>query len=197
MKYPFLFDSDCTPSDCVEQKILLKINLFIHKISESCSWTKAKYCFIWISTSIRPGTAPRTACSAPALRGEFMFGKHSTKAPFTIVHWTRALKLLPVTLLHLPSARSFPNGKNSLFVSYCVSKNEFISPRVSLFFLFFGRFPSKRTRHKHNRNGLFRNEIFIPDTFIILLPSLNINFTNAGEVKRGRSLDGRWPSAGY
>jgi len=40
-------------------------------------------------------------------------------------------------------------------------------------------------RNGHTENGLFRNEIFISDTFIILLPSLNINFTNvwAGNLR--------------
>lgn len=35
----------------------------------------------------------------------------------------------------------------------------------------------------HKQNGLFRNEIFISNTFIILLPSLNIYFTNVWESK--------------
>ena len=37
--------------------------------------------------------------------------------------------------------------------------------------------------NKHNKLGLFRNEIFISDTFIILLPSLNIYFTNVWKSK--------------
>jgi hypothetical protein len=38
------------------------------------------------------------------------------------------------------------------------------------------------------QNGLFRNEIFISNTFIILFPSLNINFSNVwmskGRIRR-------------
>lgn len=66
---------------------------------------------------------------------------------------------------------------NKCFLSYCKAKIN-LYPLVFLFCLFSSFSSSRMDTGKHNKLGLFRNEIFISDTFIILLPSLNIYFTN-------------------